>query len=125
MARVRNKDTVPELRVRSVLHRAGYRFRLHRRDLPGTPDIILPKHKLAIFVHGCFWHGHQDCKRARLPATRADFWKTKIERNIERDAHVKASLADLGYRVLTVWGCEVKDEALLLSRVTSIVGGKQ
>ena len=123
MARVRNRNTEPELRVRKVLHRAGYRFRLHRTDLPGTPDILLPRHKLAIFVHGCFWHGHQDCKRARLPETSADFWKAKIERNIARDAHVKASLADLGYRVLTVWGCEVKDEVRLLSRVASIVGG--
>lgn len=125
MARVRNKDTAPELRVRKVLHRAGYRFRVHRKDLPGTPDIVLPRHKLAIFVHGCFWHGHQNCRRARLPETRAAFWQEKITRNKARDARVQALLADLGYRVLTIWGCEVKDDCLLISRVASIVGGSR
>jgi DNA mismatch endonuclease (patch repair protein) len=120
MARVRNRNTAPEVHVRKVLHRAGYRFRLHRKDLPGTPDIFLPRHRLAIFVHGCFWHGHPGCRRASLPTTRADFWKAKIERNMERDAQVKASLIERGFRVLTLWTCEVRDEASLLSRVDRV-----
>src|SRR5690348_80348 len=91
MSRVRGKDTQPELRVRRLLHAAGYRFRLHRKDLPGRPDLVLPRHRVAIFVHGCFWHGHPDCKRATIPATRTEFWTSKINRNRERDTAAVAA----------------------------------
>lgn len=113
MRKVRNRDTAPELRVRRLLHRAGYRFRLHRRDLPGTPDLYLPRHRLAIFVHGCFWHGHADCRRARLPATRPEFWSAKIERNKERDARTLQALADDNIRTIVLWVCELNDEDIL------------
>lgn len=85
---------LPELTVRSILHKAGYRFRLHRGDLPGTPDIVLPKYSLMVFVHGCFWYGHEDCSRARLPSTRSEFWPEKIEKNKRRDALVQSQLTD-------------------------------
>lgn len=113
MSRVRSKDTGPEKRVRSLLHALGYRFRLHRRDLPGSPDIVLPARKVAIFVHGCFWHGH-GCKRAgRLPKTNADFWAKKLAANLARDARNRSALENLGWKVLVVWECELKDEAAL------------
>lgn len=117
MARVRTRDTAPELAVRSVLHRAGFRFRLHDRRLPGTPDIVLPRHRLVIFVHGCFWHGHPGCARAKPPATRAEFWREKLARNAERDRAAVAGLAALGWRTLTVWGCEAKDGGAIVARL--------
>lgn len=122
MSRVHNKNTKPELQVRRVLHRAGYRFRLHRRDLPGSPDIVLPRWKTAIFVHGCFWHGHEGCRRSKLPATRAEFWEAKIERNQDRDRAAKAGLTALGYRVVTLWECELRRESSILSSVNSVTG---
>ena len=108
MARVRNKNTAPEIIVRKTLHRLGYRFRLHRRDLPGTPDIVLPRHKKVIFVHGCFWHSH-DCPRGRRPATRRDFWNAKLDANVERDRSDQRRLEELGWEVLVVWSCRTKD----------------
>lgn len=105
MSRVKNKNTRQELLVRSLLHRLGYRFRLHRKDFPGTPDIVLPKHAIAIFVHGCFWHGHS-CKRGRLPESNRGFWKEKIQRNIERDDLAKTRLRAIGWETITVWSCE-------------------
>jgi DNA mismatch endonuclease (patch repair protein) len=108
MGRVRQKNTKPELIVRSTLHALGYRFRLHRRDLPGKPDITLPRHKSIVFVHGCFWHGH-DCPRGRLPKTRTAFWKQKIKGNRMRDKAVIEELKNLGYRVIVIWECETKD----------------
>jgi DNA mismatch endonuclease (patch repair protein) len=122
MSRVRNKNTKPELRVRGVLHRAGYRFRLHRRDLPGSPDIVLPKWQTAIFVHGCFWHGHQGCHRAKLPTTRLDFWQAKVERNRERDRLNYDRLVTLGYQVVTLWECELKSEVSILNTVNRATG---
>ncbi len=117
MARVRSKNTKPELRVRALLHRLGFRFRLHRRDLPGTPDLVLPKHRAAIFVHGCFWHAHPGCARATMPSTRVEFWTTKLARNVERDAKKLRELQAAGWRVLVLWECETRDaealEALL------------
>lgn len=108
MARVKGKDTKPELRVRRLLHALGYRFRLHRRDLPGTPDLVFPGRRAVIFVHGCFWHRHPDpgCWRARLPKSRPEFWIPKLEANAARDAVNLAALAALGWRVLTIWECE-------------------
>ncbi|NNH61659.1 DNA mismatch endonuclease Vsr [Rhizobium laguerreae] len=107
MSRVRNKDTGPELAVRRALHAAGFRFRLHRKDLQGRPDIVLPRHRVAIFVHGCFWHGH-DCRRGKLPQGNADFWAVKIGRNKARDAAAEEALTQAGWSVETIWQCELK-----------------
>jgi len=107
MSRVRSKDTSPERAVRRLLHALGFRFRLHRRDLPGTPDIVLPRHRLAVFAHGCFWHGH-DCPLFRMPATRTEFWQAKIEANRRRDAATRAALSDGGWRTLCVWECAIR-----------------
>lgn len=112
MSKVKNRNTTPELTVRRALHRMGYRFRLHRKDLPGHPDIILPKHKKVIFVHGCFWHGH-NCPRGKRPATNQEFWNKKIDRNIERDIQAQAALAAIGWDILVLWDCQVKKAALL------------
>ena len=108
MSRVKNKNTKPEVQVRSMLHRMGYRFRLHRRDLAGAPDIVLPRHRKAVFVHGCFWHNH-DCPRGKRPRTRTEFWNAKLDANIERDRANQEALEEKGWRVLTLWECEVKD----------------
>lgn len=113
MARVGGKDTKPELVVRSLLHRMGFRFRLHRRDLPGKPDITLPKYKKVVFVHGCFWHGHKGCSRAKRPTTNTGFWEKKLNKNLERDKKNLAALKSLGWEVLIVWTCEVKDTEAL------------
>lgn len=108
MAGIRSKNTRPELLVRRLLHRLGYRFRLHRKDLPGKPDIVLPKWNTVIFVHGCFWHGHSNCPLFRLPKSRTQFWAEKIAVNRVRDAEAKAILTALGWRVLEVWECASK-----------------
>lgn len=105
MSRIGARDTAPEMAVRKVLHRAGYRFRLHRKDLPGRPDLVLPKHHAVIFVHGCFWHGHEGCCDFRLPKTNVAFWQNKIGRNIERDREALMKLASLGWRTFVVWEC--------------------
>lgn len=108
MSRIGPRDTVPELAIRQALHRLGYRFRLHRQDLPGKPDIVLPKHRAAIFVHGCFWHGHTGCNAFRWPKTNEEFWREKIVRNMVRDAEATSRLNAMGWRVLTVWECVTK-----------------
>lgn len=108
MARIRSTNTQPELTVRRALHAAGYRFRLHRRDLPGKPDIVLPRHRLAIFVHGCFWHGHT-CKDGRRPRSNEGYWNPKLDRNLARDARRRQELSELGWKAVTVWACTVKD----------------
>ena len=109
MSRVRGKDTKPELIVRRLVHRMGYRYRLYRRDLPGTPDLVLPSRKKSIFVHGCYWHRHPDpaCKLARLPKSRLSFWKPKLESNRRRDEENLVRLRELGWEVLVVWECQV------------------
>lgn len=113
MRRVRSKDTKPEMTLRRLLHGMGYRYRLHRGDLPGSPDIVFPSRRAVIFVHGCFWHGH-DCKRgARVPKTNADYWLAKVARNVERDRRTMASLDAAGWRSLVVWECRIKDRAAL------------
>lgn len=104
MASIRGKDTKPELAIRSILHRRGLRFRLHRRNLPGKPDLVFPKHRAVLFVHGCFWHGH-DCHLFSMPKSRRDFWQQKITRNRERDAKQRAALIESGWRIATVWEC--------------------
>lgn len=107
MSHISGRNTKPEIVVRKLLHRMGYRFRLHDKRLPGKPDIVLPRHKKIIFVHGCFWHGHPDCKRAKLPTSNVDFWQAKIAGNIKRDGENIAALAKQGWKVLIVWGCEI------------------
>jgi len=110
MSGIRAKDTKPEMTVRRMLFAAGLRFRLHRKDLPGTPDIVLPGRKVAIFVNGCFWHQHEHCRLAKLPATNREFWRHKLERNMERDQESVSALLEAGWRVLTVWECAVRDD---------------
>jgi DNA mismatch endonuclease, patch repair protein len=109
MRAVPQKHSKPEMIVRRALHRLGYRFRLHRGDLPGTPDIVLPRHRVAIFVHGCFWHRHPGCRLASTPRTRANFWRSKFDRNVERDAGIVRELQALGWRVVAVWQCVTRD----------------
>lgn len=118
MQNVKTKNTAPEIKLRSLLHKNGFRFRVNRKDLPGKPDIVLPKYRAVIFVHGCFWHGH-DCPCGQRPQTNADFWNQKIDRNVIRDKSDVSLLESLGWRVLIVWECEIKkkNEAVLLSRV--------
>ncbi|WP_418319044.1 very short patch repair endonuclease [Piscinibacter sakaiensis] len=111
MAGIRGKNSRPELLVRRLLFASGYRFRLHRRDLPGTPDIVMPGRKVAIFVNGCFWHVHQGCRYAKMPATRTDFWSAKLKANVERDRRAVEMLRKLGWRVLWVWECSTLDAA--------------
>jgi len=129
MSRVRGKDTKPEWVIRRLLHGMGFRYRLHRRDLPGSPDIVLPKHRVAVFVHGCFWHGH-GCHLFRWPATREEFWKAKIARNAERDAEALAALNVAGWRTLVVWECAIKGRTCLQKsdlacRMGSFISGTQ
>ncbi len=111
MAAIRSGNTRPELLVRRWLHRSGLRFRLHARELPGTPDIVLPRHGVCIFVNGCFWHRHAGCRYARMPSTRTAFWSGKLERNVERDAQARKALRRLGWRVIDIWECGIKDVA--------------
>lgn len=106
MRAVGKRDTSPELRVRSVAHRLGYRFRLHRQDLPGTPDLVFPRLGVALFVHGCFWHQHADCHLANHPRTNLKYWGPKLRRNVERDFEARRSLEALGWTVRVVWECE-------------------
>jgi DNA mismatch endonuclease (patch repair protein) len=120
MQSVRQKNTGPELAVRRLLHGMGYRFRLHRRDLPGTPDIVFPSRKKVIFVHGCYWHGH-GCSKGRLPKSGLAYWGPKIARNQERDATNAADLGRAGWEVLTVWQCEMQDEQSLAERLVAFL----
>ena len=115
MSAVKGKDTKPELLVRKLLHALGYRFRIQRKDLPGRPDIVLPRYKTAVFVNGCFWHRHEGCKYASTPSTNSEFWEKKFTANVERDARNYAALKDQGWNVLIIWECEVKE--ILRSRV--------
>ena len=115
MRRVRGRNTTPERVVRRTAHALGYRFRLHRRDLPGTPDLTFPRLRKAVFVHGCFWHRHAGCSRTTSPKTRASYWRDKFEQNVERDRRNAAALQALGWEVLVVWECETFDRAGLLA----------
>lgn len=119
MRAVGRADTKPELKVRSALHRAGYRFRLQCGVLPGRPDIVLPKHRLAIFVHGCFWHRHEGCRRASTPKTRTEFWERKFAENVARDLRCQRLLRELGWRVLVLWECEIGSADAIVSGVRS------
>ena len=120
MASIRGRDTKPELIVRRFLHREGLRFRLHGRDLPGRPDIVLPRRRSIVFVHGCFWHRHSGCRFAATPETRRQFWKNKLAANVVRDARNLKLLATSGWRVFVVWECEVESSARLRRLVRAI-----
>jgi DNA mismatch endonuclease (patch repair protein) len=120
MRAVRSKDTRPELGVRRLLHRLGYRFRLHRRDLPGSPDLTFPKYRTVIFVHGCFWHQHPGCRKALPPKSRVAFWQAKFDRNVARDRAYQARLQEAGWRVEIIWECETRVVELLEQRIRSI-----
>ena len=120
MSKVPSRNSNPEIRVRKNLHRLGYRFRLHRRNLPGTPDIVLPKHNLAIFVNGCFWHGHVGCKKGGLPKTRVDYWEAKIRQNQQRDNRVADALDALEWNVAVIWQCQMRSEQALETRLFEI-----
>jgi DNA mismatch endonuclease, patch repair protein len=108
MASIRKRDTRPEIAVRRALHAQGLRFRLHRNDLPGTPDLVLPGRRLAVFVHGCFWHRHPGCKWSRMPSGNMAYWGPKLARNVERDIEARRDLEALGWNVLVVWECEAR-----------------
>ena len=109
MSRINSANTKPEMIVRSLLHRMGYRFRLHLKDLPGKPDIVLPKFKAIIFVHGCFWHRHINCKYAYTPKSRQEFWEAKFKSNTKRDKIVRRQLEEKGWKLLIIWECELSD----------------
>lgn len=117
MSRIRGRDTLPERRVRSLLHRLGFRFSLRRKDLPGKPDIVLPARHAVVFVHGCFWHQHQGCPYATMPSTRRAFWEQKLKGNVTRDGRVDVELRSQGWRVMTVWECELSDEDRVAQRL--------
>ena len=119
MSRVRGRNTKPELIVRRIAHGLGLRFRLHRRDLPGCPDIVFPRHRAAIMVHGCFWHRHPGCKKAASPKTRTQYWEEKFAGNVVRDRRNEAALRELGWRVCVIWECETKDEDAVAARIAA------
>ena len=120
MSRIKNRDTKPELVVRSLLHHKGYRFRLHRKDLPGKPDIVLPRFKKKILVHGCYWHRHEGCKYAYSPKSRVSFWQNKFNQNIKRDKLAQKELSKMGWQVHVIWECETKKIELLEERIDQI-----
>jgi len=121
MSRVRGKDTTPELIVRSKTHKLGYRFRLHRRDLPGVPDLVFVSRRKVIFVHGCFWHGHHCVRGDRQPKSHSDYWRKKIARNKERDRSNRRQLRDLGWDVLVIWECQLRDEGELVKKLKAFI----
>ena len=121
MSKIRSKDTRPERVLRSALHRLGFRFRIHRKDLPGKPDIVLPKYRTVIFIHGCYWHYHKDCREGRIPSTNSAFWKDKLEKNVAKDERHRAALAALGWRVLVVWECEMNTRAKFTKKIESLI----
>ncbi|MHC3914443.1 very short patch repair endonuclease [Alcaligenes sp. YSL9] len=125
MAGIRGKNTKPEMLIRRYLHSKGYRFRLHRKDLPGRPDLVLSKYKLAVFVHGCFWHRHAACFYARSPATRKEFWQKKLNQNVERDKKQEYLLIGLGWRVLTIWECGTRHCQDKLGEIEEMITGNE
>src|SRR5262245_2134317 len=124
MSRVKGANTQPEKLVRSLLHRLGFRFRLHRKDLPGKPDIVLPRHRKVIFVHGCFWHGHEGCSRSARPTSNQEFWDKKLAGNIERDRRNFEKLENEGWQYLVLWQCELKDKSTLTKKIRAFMKGR-
>jgi DNA mismatch endonuclease, patch repair protein len=124
MARIGPRNTTPEIAVRRAAHALGFRFRLHRKDLPGCPDAVFPKRRLAVFVHGCFWHRHEGCSNCTMPKTRPEFWRQKFEGNVERDRRNCEQLTRLGWRILIVWECESEDRARLEQTLIIALGSR-
>ena len=120
MSAIKSKNTKPEIKVRKVLHSMGYRFRLHSKDLPGSPDIVLPKYKTVIFVHGCFWHRHKNCKYASTPKTRQEFWNKKFTENIKRDSEIQDKIKNLDWRSVVIWECETKNIENLREKIIDV-----
>lgn len=126
MAGIQSRDTKPELLVRKYLHGRGLRYRLHAKELPGKPDLVFPKYRTVVFVHGCFWHQHASCKYAVQPQTRSEFWGQKLSENVKRDSYQIEALKEMGWRVIVVWECELRDEAASLdSLFTNITKGSK
>jgi DNA mismatch endonuclease, patch repair protein len=123
MGQIRARNTMAELMVRSYLHRAGLRFKANDRSLPGSPDLVFPKYRSVVFVHGCFWHRHHGCRLAAVPATRVEFWNAKFAANVVRDERANSSLQALGWRTFTIWECEVHDLEMLDALFWKVVGG--
>lgn len=121
MSHIKSNDTKPEIIVRKYLFAHGFRYRLHVKKMPGTPDIVLPKYRTVIFVNGCFWHGHKDCKYSHLPQTNIVFWKTKIERNIARDKRERIQLRNIGWHVIQLWECQIKTKAIRETNLNGLI----
>ena len=121
MSAIKSKNTKPEIKVRKVLHSMGYRFRLHSKDLPGSPDIVLPKYKTVIFVHGCFWHRHENCKYASIPKTRQEFWNKKFKENIKRDSEIQDKIKNLDWLSVVIWECETKNIENLRKKIIDVL----
>ena len=117
MARIQGRDTVPEVVVRCTAHRLGFRFRLYRKDLPGRPDLVFPRYRAVVFVHGCFWHRHDGCRFTYTPRSRVGFWTEKFRQNVARDRRTEDALRSLGWRVLVIWECETRDDAVIAHRL--------
>ena len=125
MSAIKSKNTKPEIKVRKVLHLMGYRFRLHRKDLPGSPDIVLPKFKTVIFVHGCFWHRHENCKYASNPKTRKEFWENKFKANVKRDKEIQEKIINIGWQYVVIWECETKNIDNLREKLIDSIKSKK
>lgn len=125
MSGIQTKHTGPELKVRSAAHGSGYRFSLHRKDLPGKPDIVFPRFKSVVFVHGCFWHQHEGCSKCALPATRRDFWAAKLTRNVARDAENRRELRRAGWRVLVIWECQTNERDAVAKKLKRFLEGSR
>lgn len=122
MSAVRSKNTGPEMRVRRTAHAMGLRYRLHRRDLPGSPDLVFPRRRTVVFVHGCFWHQHLECRKAEPPKSNVDFWRAKLNRNAERDGRYEEALRAAGWNVVVIWECETRSQEAIRSRLRAAVG---
>ena len=125
MSRIKGRNTTPELAIRSIAHGLGYRFRLHRRDLPGSPDLVFPRYRTVVFVHGCFWHRHDGCRYAYRPKSRIQFWTKKFEENVARDERNEAALRNMGWQVLVIWECETRDQELVRARLLAHLGQRE
>jgi DNA mismatch endonuclease (patch repair protein) len=121
MSRIKSQDTGPEIKIRSLVHRLGYRFRLHRKDLPGKPDLVFPARRKIIFVHGCFWHGHSCRKGQHMPETSTDYWRGKIEKTITRDRETVKALHAAGWQTLIIWECEIKNDLVMIASINNFL----